>query len=139
MQYQSEIALHEFGLIFGCRLFASQIGETLLNPALLPRFLQAIRGALFPDNALAPARQTPTSAETEEIKRVCAKAIIDAIPKPFGVRYFATEDQNLARQDVERSLDWFADPYINKHLIISAVELIVVRLFPELGEDRVED
>ena len=43
------------------------------------------------------------------------------------------------RQDVERTLDLFDDSYINKHLIISAVELVVVRLFPELGDDVAEE
>jgi hypothetical protein len=97
--------------------------------------LQAIRSALFPDNALAAARVPPTSAETAEIKRECANTIIDVIPKIIRFRYFGTTDLEFARQDVEGTLELFADSYINKHLIMSAVELIVVRLFPELGDD----
>ena len=85
------------------------------------------------------ARQTPTSAEVVEIKRDCARAIIDSIPKLVRDRYFASKDQDLMRQDVEKTLELFADSYINKHLIVSVVELLVVRLFPELDEDTVED
>lgn len=122
-----------------CRLISFEIGRWLSRPDLLPRILLAIRGAVFPDYALAPTRQTPTSAEVAVIKRDCADAIIDAIPRPVRIRYFATEDSDLMRQDVERKLDLFADPFLNKHLIISAVELLVVRLFPELGEDSAEE
>lgn len=43
------------------------------------------------------------------------------------------------QENVERTLDLFSDPYINKHLIVSAVELFVVRLFPELGDGVAED
>lgn len=114
---------------------AAEIDARLSRPDLLPSVLQAIRSALFPDNALAAARVPPTSAETAEIKRECANTIVQVIPKVIRNRYFGTADLYLARQDVEKTLDLFADSYINKHLIISAVELIVVRLFPELGED----
>ena len=117
-----------------CRLMSSQINARLFRPGLLPSVLQAIRSALFPDNALAAARVPPTSAELVEMKRECANTILDAIPGAIRSRFFGTKDQDLARQDVENTLDLFSDAYINKHLIISAVELIVVRLFPELAE-----
>jgi hypothetical protein len=134
-QFRVEIACTEGLLIAHSRLMAAEINARLSRPDLLPSVLQAIRSALFPDNALAAARVPPTSAETAEIKRVCASTIVEVIPKVIRNRYFGTADLDLARQDVEKTLDLFADSYINKHLIISAVELIVVRLFPELGED----
>ena len=37
-------------------------------------------------------------------------------------------------QDVEDTLDMFADSYINRHLVIGITELLVVRLFPELSD-----
>lgn len=118
---------------------SSQINALMFRPGLLPSVLQAIRSALFPDNALAAAKVPPTSAEVVEMKRECAKTVVETIPNVIRHRFFGTKDQDLMRQDVEDTLDLFADPYINKHLIISAVELIVVRLFPELGEDSVEE
>ena len=118
---------------------STQIREKLFHPGIIPRLLLATRSALFPDNALAPTRQTPTSAEVEEIKRECARTIVEAIPGSIRSTYFATKDEDLMRQDVEDTLDLFADPYINRHLIISAVELLIVRLFPELSEESMED
>ena len=66
---------------------------------------------------------------------MCAETIVKAIPEAVRVRFFATRDAEAMRRDVEGTLDLFADGYINKHLIIGAVELVVVRLFPELGEE----
>lgn len=121
------------------RLMASEIDKWLTRPDLLPRILSALRSAVFPDNALAPTRQTPTSAEVAEIKRECATTIVEAIPGLIRSQYFATKDMDLMRQDVEGTLDLFADSYLNKHLIVSALELLVVRLFPELGDDVAEE
>ena len=118
---------------------SSQINETFLRPTAVPSLLRAVRAALLPENALGPTRAQPTSAEIAEIKRECAKAIVEVVPKPIRVRFFATKDQDLMRQDAEDTLDLFADPYINKHLIVSAVELAVVRLFPELGEETADE
>ena len=38
---------------------------------------------------------------------------------------------------MEEVLNIFDDPYCNKHLLYGILELIVVRLIPELGEKEV--
>lgn len=119
---------------FDCRLLSLQIQTKLLRAEYLPTLLQAIRTALFPENALAEARVPPTADQVDEIKRLCADTIIETVPEPLRIRFFATADTELMRQDVEGTLDLFADSYLNKHLIISIVELLVSRLFPELSE-----
>ncbi|KAI7341314.1 hypothetical protein KC315_g202 [Hortaea werneckii] len=116
------------------RLMCAQVHDQLLNPALLPTVLRAIRTAVFPDNAMAPARVPPTSEETLQIKRECARVIVEAVPDAVRTRYFATKDKETMRRDVEDRLDLFADPYVNKHLLVAALDLIVVRLFPELAD-----
>jgi hypothetical protein len=116
-----------------CRLMSEQIHERLLNPALVPLALQAIRHAVFPDNVLAPPRIPPTSEEVVEIRRECARAIVAVIPEPVRSIYFSTKDEELIRLDVERTLDLFSNAYINKHLVVAALELIAVHLFPELA------
>ena len=116
-----------------CRLLSAQVHEKLLDPALLPPMLQAIRGAIFPDNVLAAPRVQPTSEEIIEIKRECARAIVGAIPESVRTFYFATQEVAVMEKDIEDKLELFEDAYINKHLIVAAVELIVVRLFPELA------
>lgn len=117
-----------------CRLFSVQIQQRLLDPALLPPALQAIRGAVFPDNVLAPPRVPPTSDEVTEIKRECAKAIVELVPKPVRVLYFATEDTDLMRKDVEQTLDLFGNAYVNRHFVVALMDLLLVRLFPETIE-----
>lgn len=118
---------------------ALQIDEQLSRPSLLPSVLLAVRGALFPENAFPPTRAQPTSAEVAEIKRVCATAILQAVPAPVRCRFFATQDDDAMRRDVECTLDLFADSYINRHFVVSAVELLVVRLFPELTAESVSE
>lgn len=116
---------------------SSTIQHKLLNATWIPAVLQAARHALFPDNALAPTRVPPTSEEALQIKRECAETIVDAIPGAIRQRFFATKERALMVKDVESELDLLGDSYINKHLIISAVELIAVRLFPELARHNV--
>ena len=107
--------------------------EKLLNPALMPSLLQAIKNAAFPDNAMAPARIPPTDEQVHETRRECARTIVDATPAPARIRYFATKDEEIMRIDVEETLELFGDSYVNKNLIVAVLELIVVRLFPELA------
>lgn len=118
------------------------IQERLLRASWLPSVLRVARVAVFPDNALAPARIPPTSDEVADIRRECADTIVDTIPSVVRASFFATKDRDLMREDVATELDLLADAYINKHLIISVIELLVVRLFPELkpieGEDTVD-
>ena len=114
--------------------------KTILNPTLLPKVLLAPRSALFPDNALAPMRQPPTAAKVAEIKRECARTIVETVPLFVRRRYFATDDEDLMRQDIETNvLELFEDQYVNKCLVISAVELVVVRLFPELADESTDE
>ena len=40
---------------------------------------------------------------------------------------------------MEGELDAWADEYLNKHLGYAVLELIVIRVLPELGEQRVEE
>ena len=115
-----------------------ELHNRALTAKWVPSVLQAARSALFPDNTLAPARIPPTSEQVVQIKRECAEAIVEAIPEAIRTRSFATKDKDLMREDVEiELLDLLGDAYINKHLIVCVVDLIAVRLFPELavGDD----
>lgn len=69
------------------------------------------------------------------MRRTCARTLLSVIPSPVRARFFATSDEQVMRQDLEATLDIFADVYINKHLFIRLTELILVRLFPELTVD----
>ena len=42
-------------------------------------------------------------------------------------------------REVERVLDVFADAYCNKHVVYGIVELLLVRLMPELAEKGVRE
>jgi len=54
-------------------------------------------------------------------------------------KFFGTEDQNQWAGDVEVELDVWGDEYMNKHVAYAVLELIIVRVLPELAEKRVEE
>lgn len=54
------------------------------------------------------------------------------IPHPDRAR-------ELQLRDIERTLDLFGDKYMNKHLLYRIVELVVVRLVPEMSERGVQE
>ena len=49
------------------------------------------------------------------------------------------DDETILTQIEEGILDVFSDAYLNKHLIYSMLELILVRLMPEFAEKRVSE
>lgn len=51
----------------------------------------------------------------------------------------AEEGQERRIKEVEEVLNVFDDTYCNKHLMYGIVELILVRLIPELSERSVEE
>jgi len=106
----------------------------VLNPLLLPQILRNVRSALFPNNSLAPGRPVPSAAEALAIKRRCAQRIWDTIP-PLVSRLYLPEGVG----DVEEMLGVLDDAYLTKHLVFGIVELLVVRLIPELGVKGVEE
>jgi hypothetical protein len=111
-----------------------------LNPAYIPKLLRILRATLFPNNAPGPPRRIPSAAEIVAIKRRCAETIAGALPPAVGVRYFSIRQVNHEGKDealvdeVEGLLDVLGDAYMNRHLIFGIVELVVVRLMPEMAE-----
>jgi hypothetical protein len=110
-----------------------------LPPSILPPLLLNLRIALFPGNAQGPpALEPPSSEERLQIRRRCAEAILSLVPPLVSRVYFNVDadkegEDEMLRQ-VEDILDVFGDVYCNKHLAYNILELVIVRLVPELGE-----
>lgn len=92
---------------------------------------------MFPNNSLGPGRVPPTPEEAVEMRKKCAAAIIAALPPIIVKQVFATTEAEEVQRQVESMLDAFGDAYLNKHLVVAIVDLVVVRLFPELSEQRI--
>lgn len=118
------------------RILSNAIRTHVLDPALLPQLLRTVRAALFPNNAPAPPRVIPTPAEQLILRRRCAQTLLSLVPMRVQAIYFGGSD---AEGQVEDVLDAFGDSYCNKHLLYGIVELIIVRLVPELTEKGVEE
>lgn len=110
----------------------------MLEPTLLPQLLRTARAALFPNNTLAPPRLVPSPAEQVLIRRRCAETILSLIPAKMQDVYFGAGIERRVRE-VEEVLNVFDDSYCNKHLLYGVVELIIVRLLPEMAEKGVEE
>jgi len=50
---------------------------------------------------------------------------------------FAGAGEEEVHRRVEDMLDAFGDAYLNKHLIVGIVDLVIVKLFPELAEQSI--
>lgn len=122
-----------------CRYLSNFIHTRILNPALLPVVLRTARATLFPNNALGPPRDIPSQEETKEIKRRCAASLLGLLPPKVAVAFFANDNRVAQHQQVEIILECLEDTYLNKHLIFQILELIVLRLAPEMAEQSVQD
>ena len=127
-------------LTISCSRFLSHtIHKRILNPTFLPALFRTLRATLFPNNALGPPREPPSDDGTKEIKRRCAASVLNLIPPKLAAMYLATQERDAQLAHVEEALSCLDDSYLNKHLIFQIVELIVLRLVPELGDRGVRE
>lgn len=120
------------------RILSHAIQTHVLNPSLLPLGLRIGRTALFPNNALGPPRVIPSDAEQPLIRRRCAETILDLVPVKVQDVYFGAGIERRILE-VEEGLNVFDDAYCNKHFLYGLVELVIVRLIPEMAEKGVAD
>lgn len=138
-----------------CRLLSHAITQHLLSADLLPPLLRSIRAALFPHNAPGTSTLSPPSspAELAALRRRCAAALWSLVPasgRPaarlvllgadfasFGVGGGGDDDQAVLDELERGVLAVFGDAYCNKHVVYAAVELVLVRLLPELADKGV--
>ena len=115
--------------------------HTQLQPSqLLPTLLRTLRQVLFPKSTLPPpAPPAPSASEVSNIKRTCALSLLSLLPVAVCKPFFGAGETEDWVGEVEGELDAWGDEYLNKHLGYAILELIVVRVLPELGERRVEE
>ncbi|KAG5951722.1 hypothetical protein E4U53_002425 [Claviceps sorghi] len=135
------------------RLLSRQL-QLCFSPSQLPSILRTLRGSLFPNNAPGTSSLFPPSsdAEFQALRRRAAAALWTLVPSPVGRVYFGgglraalgkaadpVLQDDAVLDDLEGLLAVVGDRYCNKHLMYSLVELILVRLIPELQESGVEE
>ena len=115
--------------------------HTHLQPSqLLPTLLRTLRQTLFPNSSLPPpAPPAPSAIEISNVKRTCALSLLSLLPTAVCKQFFGGEETGDWIGEVEGELDAWGDEYLNKHLGYAVLELIVIRVLPELGEQRVEE
>lgn len=115
--------------------------HTQFQPSqLLPTLFRTLRQILFPNSSLPPpAPPPPCPSEVSDIRRTCALSLLSLLPAAVCKRFFGAEEKEDWVGEVEGELDAWGDEYLNKHLGYAILELIVVRVLPELGEQRVDE
>ncbi|KAM4060220.1 PXA domain-containing protein [Hirsutella rhossiliensis] len=148
-------AVHGPGRVAGLdrtldRLLSHRI-KALLSPARLSAALRTIRGVVFPNNAPGSSSLCPPCSEAElrALRRRAASAIWGMLPSGVARVYFgagspwqrrpgtAKEEEDRVLDDIEDLLMVLGDEYCNKHLVYGLLELLLVRLIPELSEKGV--
>jgi len=137
-QSGQQFLLNFLALTLSLRYLSHALQTRVLNPAFLPMLLRTLRATLFPNNGLAPSRPPPSDGEVKAIKQRCAAALLGLLPTKVASAFFANTDHKDHLGQVEGFLDCLDDAYLNKHLVFSVVELVVLRLMPELGERGVQ-
>lgn len=101
--------------------------------------LRNLRVALFPKNSVGPPAPPPPSAEERaEIQRKAASSILALVPGFVTQKFYSTRDEDEILGAIENDiLCPFGDQYLNKHLVYGILELILVRVMPELGEQSI--
>jgi len=79
------------------------------------------------------------ASETLAIKRTCAIALLDLLPPFLLTHCFPGLEPEQRIREVEGELDVWGDAYLNKHLLYAIVEMVVVRVLPEVGERGVRE
>ncbi|KAH0541348.1 hypothetical protein FGG08_004186 [Glutinoglossum americanum] len=111
--------------------------HVLQKPALLTSSLRLARTSLFPSNSSPPPpRPMPDPLEMAEIKQRCTRSILALIPAPITQSYLRSDSEKELEGAVAEILEIFGDAYCNKHLIYGIVDLVVLRLMPELADER---
>ncbi|RPB21944.1 hypothetical protein L211DRAFT_811452 [Terfezia boudieri ATCC MYA-4762] len=108
----------------------------LASPDLVVKILASARAALFPNGTLGPPRPYPTAVEQAAIREMAMQTLLDKIPVVVKRHYFGTEQREWM-SIVNGYLDIFEEREVNKHLVYQILELVVVRLVPELEEVEV--
>ena len=103
----------------------------------MTRALRLARTSLFPNNASPPPpRPISDPLEIAAIKQRCTRSILALIPAPITKCYLRSDSEKEAEGAVAEILEVFGDAYCNKHLVYGIVDLVVVRLMPELADEK---
>ncbi|TQV99970.1 hypothetical protein V2A60_005384 [Cordyceps javanica] len=119
--------------------------QQMFSVSHLPGVLRTLRGVLFPNNAPGQSTLAPPSSDDEfaALRKRAASALLDLLPTSVARVYLGRKTGLSTAQDsdtvdsMEGLLMVLNDEYCNKHLMYSVLELILVRLMPELNEKGV--
>jgi hypothetical protein len=138
------------------RFLYHTISTRVFSPSLLPPLLLQVRAIIFPNNSMGPPAPPPPSAEKARlIRSKAASDILSLVSRPVARTFFAVDSGSGAananddeenqefesmRAEIEESiLCWTDDVELNKYLIYSILDHVLLRLVPEMqGKTPIE-
>ncbi|ANB15380.1 hypothetical protein AWJ20_3007 [Sugiyamaella lignohabitans] len=101
------------------------------NEMMITRILKSVRQNLFPNNGnMGPPRTVPTTEEQIELHNQAIESIIHNIPDRLRPLLLGSNPY----EELADILDVFSEQAINKHLIYSLLDFIILSILPELTE-----
>lgn len=114
------------------RIASSFIHKKLGNPLALAEILRISRDALFScDGYLGPPRIIPSPDEQIEKRAQLVEELTAVVPDKLRALLYGS----TPKESVEEIVSLFDSAVINKHLIYTTLEYLLVSLFPEVGCD----
>ncbi|ODQ64977.1 hypothetical protein NADFUDRAFT_51576 [Nadsonia fulvescens var. elongata DSM 6958] len=116
------------------RMTSDKLHEYFLIPSTAAQFLKLFRNILFPGNGrLMPAREIPDSVQ-QQVLRANAKEVLEGLLNHINGKTYNIMGGKAA-EDAEAVLQMFESKLINKHLLLSILDLVIIETFPELKSD----
>jgi len=114
-------------------LLSKQLKQHVFQERTIATALRAARDALWPGGIMQPPRIPPTPSESIEIRRTAEVAALNALPHIIRKLLLGTEEQQQ-NENMSELFDLLGRKECNKHLLMFLIDLMVVRLIPELTE-----
>ncbi|KAK9479347.1 PXA domain-containing protein [Lipomyces japonicus] len=118
------------------RLLSHFFRKYVLTSQFACSVLVISRQTLFPNNGpMAPPRIYPSVEEKQQILKQVQKNILRAIPVKIRKQVLGDD----AIRGVEELLSPFDNKFANKHLLFFLVDMIIIKILPELAEQTPEE
>ena len=112
---------------------SAQLYESVFHEELVLVALDTLRDIVWPKGVLMGPRTEPSAEEQAEIQRETERILVDTVPQPLRSLIFGAS-RKLQLDTAHDLLDTFDNAKCNKHLVFQLLDLITVKILPELAD-----
>ena len=115
------------------RYVSAQLYESVFHEELVLVALDTLRDIVWPNGVLMGPRTEPSAEEQAEIQRETESILVDTVSQPLRSLIFGAS-RTTQLDTAHDLLDNFEDAKCNKHLVFQLLDLITVKILPELAD-----